>query len=104
MAAPTNIGYDATGRKTTRVTVKSETAQRLIQLHTTDLFDIEVTYEKGARAGTGEEEWQEKRRAVVPVSGVLGQYRQFERKPGFFSPKPRPKRQPGWAVLRFDGA
>jgi len=81
MAAPANIGYDATGRKTTRVTPKSENGKRKVEVHATDLFETEVTFEKAAKAGTCVEEWQEKSRRVLPNTGVLGQYRQFEKKP-----------------------
>lgn len=84
MAAPANIGYDATGRKTVRVTVKSENGKKKVEIHATDLFETEVTFEKAAHAGTGEAEWQEKARRVAPNTGVLGQYRSFERKPDPF--------------------
>jgi type I restriction enzyme M protein len=81
MAAPANIGYDATGRKTFRVAVKSENGRKKVEVHATDLFEVEVTFEKAAKAGTGEEEWQEKIRRVLPGTGVLGQYRAFEKRP-----------------------
>jgi type I restriction enzyme M protein len=81
MAAPANIGYDATGRKTVRVRVKSENGRKKVETHATDLFETEVTFEKAAHAGTGEEEWWEKARRVAPNTGVLGQYRAFERRP-----------------------
>jgi len=84
MAAPANIGYDATGRKTARVSVKSENGRRKVEVHSTDLFDVETTFEKAAKAGTSEEEWQEKTRKVVPGTGVLGHYRQFEKRPESF--------------------
>ena len=80
MAAPANIGYDATGHKTARVTVKSENGRKKVEVHSTDLFDVHVTFEKAARAGTGEEEWQEKTRRVLLSTGVLGQFRAFERR------------------------
>ena len=54
MAAPANIGYDPTGHKTARVTVKSENGRKKVEVHSTDLFDVHVTFEKAARAGTGE--------------------------------------------------
>ncbi len=79
MASPSNIGYDATGRKTYKTTVKTENSSRRVEVHATDLFDIEVTLEKAFKPGTGEAEWQERSRRVVLDSGVLGQYRQFER-------------------------
>ena len=45
---------------------------------------VKVRDEKAPRAGTGEEEWQEKGRKVLPGTGVLGQYREFERRPDPF--------------------
>jgi hypothetical protein len=81
MAAPANIGYDATGRKTVRTTLKNENGRRKVEIHATDLFDTEVAFEKAPRAGTGEEEWQERSRRVLANTGVLGQYRQFEKRP-----------------------
>ncbi len=81
MAAPANIGYDATGRKTARVSIKSENGRKKVEVHATDLFEIEVTFEKAAQAGTGEMEWQEKSRRVVTGTGVLGQYWAFQKKP-----------------------
>jgi type I restriction enzyme M protein len=79
MAAPANIGYDATGRKTARVSAKSRNGRTKVEVHSTDLFDVEVTFEKAA-AGIGDDEWQEKTRRVVPGTGVLGRYRQFEKR------------------------
>jgi type I restriction enzyme M protein len=84
MAAPANIGYDATGRKTARVTVKDETDDKKLEVHSTDLYDMEVTFEKELRPGTPEKDWQEKTRYVLPDTGVLGQYREFERNPESF--------------------
>lgn len=84
MAAPANIGYDATGRKSARVSVTSESARRKIEIHATDLFSAEVTFERAPKAGTGEEEWQEKTRRVMAGSGVLGQFRAFEKEPAPF--------------------
>lgn len=81
MAAPANIGYDATGRKTARVTIKTESGKKKVEIHTTDLFETEVTLEKAASAGTGVEEWQERGRRVLANTGVLGQYRTFEKRP-----------------------
>ena len=79
MAAPANIGYDATGRKTARVMVKSENGKKKVEIHATDLFETEVLFEKAPIAGTGMEEWQERSRRVLTNTGVLGQYRTFER-------------------------
>lgn len=84
MAAPANIGYDATGRKTTRVTIKKEAGDKKVEIHSTDLYDIEIAYEKYLRVGTHIEDWQEKTRHVLPVTGILGQFRAFEKDPQSF--------------------
>ena len=84
MAAPINIGYDATGRKSARVTVKSENGKKRVEIHATDLFETEMMFEKAPALGTGEELWQERSRRVLPSTGVLGQYRTFEKKPQSF--------------------
>lgn len=84
MAAPANIGYDATGRKTTRVTVKSANGKKKVEVQATDLFETEVTFEKAPTPGTGVEEWQERSRRVLGNTGVLGQYRVFEKEPELF--------------------
>jgi len=78
MAAPENIGYDASGRKTYNTTLKSESDTKRVEVHSTDLFDVEVTFEREPSTITGLESWQEKARRVLPNTGVLGQYRQFE--------------------------
>lgn len=84
MAAPANIGYDATGRKTARVTIKEEDDKKKVEIHSTDLYDVEVTFEKELRQGTAEKDWQEKIRHVLPYTGILGQYREFEKNPESF--------------------
>jgi hypothetical protein len=62
----------------------SESSIRQVEIHATDLFESEVTFEKAPPAGTGVEEWQERSRRVLGNTGVLGQYRAFERKPESF--------------------
>jgi type I restriction enzyme M protein len=84
MAAPANIGYDATGRKTVQVTVKSETSVKRTEVHATDLFETEVMFEKGPSSGNGPYEWQERSRRVLPKTGVVGQYHLFEKRPESF--------------------
>ena len=81
MAAPANIGYDATGRKTARVTVKSKNGKKKVEIHATDLFETEIIFEKASTVGTGVEEWQERSRRVLANVGLLGQYRAFEKAP-----------------------
>jgi type I restriction enzyme M protein len=84
MAAPSNIGYDATGRKTYTVTIKNENGKHRTEVHSTDLFDVEVIFEKAPAAGTGIEEWQERTRRVLSGKGLLGKYRAFEKNPESF--------------------
>ncbi len=84
MSTPANIGYDATGRKTFKVSVIQDDGHQRIEIHSTDLFDTEVTFDRGVAPGTGVEEWQEKSRRVLPTSGVLGQYRAFQQSPSPF--------------------
>ncbi|MDQ3812921.1 MAG: N-6 DNA methylase [Armatimonadota bacterium] len=46
MAAPENIGYDATGRKTYKVIASREEGDIKVEIRRTDLFDVEVTFER----------------------------------------------------------
>ena len=81
MASPANIGYDATGRKSYKTSIKSENSREKVEIHSTDLFDVEVLFERAPSAVTGLEDWQEKSRRVLTNTGILGQYRTFEKKP-----------------------
>lgn len=83
MAAPSSLGYDSTGRRSSRVSVKSANGRRKVEIHSTDLFDTEVTFEKVA-PGDGDDAWHETARRVAPDSGVLGQYRAFQKEPASF--------------------
>ena len=81
MALADNIGYDATGRKTFAVTVEEEIpGVRKVERHSCDLFDYRVTHEWG-RASSGEAAWIELRREVILNTGIVAQYREFERDP-----------------------
>jgi type I restriction enzyme M protein len=84
MASPPNIGYDATGRKTSQISVKSENSKTRIEIQTTDLFATEVVFERAPTLGAGVEEWQERLRKVLGNTGILGEYRKFERDPNPF--------------------
>ena len=84
MASPDNIGYDATGRKTARVTVKNEDEKRKVEIHSSDFFDTEITFEMALAAGAGRDEWQECSRRILENTGVLGRYRAFEKDPNPF--------------------
>ena len=78
MALTDNIGYDATGRKTFEVSVEEEIPEvRKVERHRCDLFDYRVTYEWVAR----ENDWSEQRREIIPGTGLVGQWEEFNRDP-----------------------
>ena len=80
MALTENIGYDATGRKTFNATVESESAHEKVEIQSCDLFDYRVYYERSS-GGPGESGWSERRREVIPGTGLVGQWRQYQRDP-----------------------
>ena len=81
MALADNIGYDATGRKTFGETTEEEIAEvSKVERHRCDLFDYRVTYE-WSRAGGSIGEWSERRREVIPGTGLVGQWEEFSRDP-----------------------
>ena len=81
MALADNIGYDATGRKTFEVTVEQETAGvSKVERHSCDLFDYRVIYE-WVRGSSSEVGWSEQRREVIPGTGLVGQWEEFNRDP-----------------------
>ena len=78
MALTENIGYDATGRKTfSPITVEKETASEKVEIQSCDLFDYRVYYEWSS----SEPGWSERRREVIPNTGLAGQWREFQRDP-----------------------
>lgn len=80
MALTENIGYDATGRKTFEVSVEEETSGvSKVERHRCDLFDYRVTYEWSRAGGVGE--WSERRREVIPGTGLVGQWEEFNKDP-----------------------
>ena len=84
MALADNIGYDATGRKTFAVEIEEEIPRKeKIERHRCDLFDYRVTYEWN-RAGSGEGDWSERRREIVPETGLIARWRAFQRDPTLF--------------------
>ena len=84
MALTENIGYDATGRKTFNVTVESEEPGReKVEIHSCDLFDYRVFYE-WSNVNPSQPGWSERRREVIPGTGLVGQWREFQRDPTHF--------------------
>ena len=78
MALTENIGYDATGRKTFHPTLESETPRKeKIEIQSCDLFDYHVFSDWNSAKG----DWSERRREVIPGTGLVGQWREFQRDP-----------------------
>lgn len=81
MALAENIGYDATGRKTFHVTVeKEEPGKEKIEIHRSDLFDYRVFWE-WRTSNPKKPEWTERHREIIPDTGLVAQWRQFEKDP-----------------------
>ena len=87
MALADNIGYDAAGRKTFDVSVeKEELEKEKVERHSCDLFDYRIFYE-WSTANSKKPNWSERRREVVPNTGLVAQWRAFQEKPtAFFHP------------------
>lgn len=84
MALAENIGYDATGRKTFNVTVERETPERdKIERHSCDLFDYRVHFEWN-QSNPKEAGWSERYREIIPDTGLVAQWREFQRDPSSF--------------------
>jgi type I restriction enzyme M protein len=81
MAIADNIGYDATGRKTFDVKIeKEELGKQKIELQRSDLFDYRVYYE-WSTANPKKPDWSERHREIVPDTGLVAQWRAFQRDP-----------------------
>ena len=81
MALADNIGYDATGRSTFDVTIEREQpGAEKVERHSCDLFDYRVTYE-WSREAYELDGWSERRREIIPGTGLVGQWQQFRRDP-----------------------
>ena len=81
MALAENIGYDATGRSTSVVTIeKEDPGKEKIELHSCNLFDYRVFYE-WSMVNTDDQEWSERRREIIPDTGLVGQWNVFQRNP-----------------------
>ena len=81
MALADNIGYGATGRKTFEVTVEEINAgASKVERHRCDLFDYRVTYE-WSRASSGDGDWNERHREIIPDTGLVAQWQDFKKDP-----------------------
>jgi type I restriction enzyme M protein len=81
MALAQNIGYDATGRKTFEVFVEKEEPEKVrIEIQRSDLFDYRVTYEWSI-TNPKKPDWSERHREIIPNTGLVAQWRAFEKDP-----------------------
>jgi len=81
MALAENIGYDASGRKTFAVTPVSETPEKeKVEILSSDLFDYRVTYE-WSTTNPKKPGWSERHREIIPDTGLVAQWREFQRDP-----------------------
>jgi len=81
MALVENIGYDATGRKTFQVTPeKEEPGKEKIEIQRSDLFDYRVFYE-WSTANLKKPDWSERHREIIPDTGLVAQWRAFQKDP-----------------------
>jgi len=81
MALAENIGYDATGRKTFVVTVEKKIpGGEKVERQSCDLFDYRVFYE-WSTANPKKPDWSERRREIIPDTGLVAQWRAFQKDP-----------------------
>jgi type I restriction enzyme M protein len=81
MALAENIGYDATGRQTfQKIPEKEEPGKEKVEIQRSDLFDYRVFYE-WSTANPKKPDWSERHREIVPDTGLVAQWRAFQRDP-----------------------
>ena len=84
MALTENIGYDSSGGPTFEVTLESEEiGKEKVERQSCDLFDYRVYFEWSTSNPKGPG-WSERRRDVIPGTGVLGQWQDFRTDPKRF--------------------
>ncbi len=81
MAMAENIGYDATGSETFIVSVEKEKeGEEKIAQHSCDLFDYRV-FSEWSTVNSKKSDWSERRREIIPGTGLVGQWQAFQRDP-----------------------
>jgi type I restriction enzyme M protein len=81
MALAENIGYDAAGRPTFEVVVeKEEPGIEKVEILRSDLFDYRVYYE-WSTSNPKKPDWSERRREIIPDTGLVAQWRAFKNDP-----------------------
>ena len=84
MAAPDNIGYDATGRKTFMVSEVTDADSLRTEVLSCDLYDVEVVKDRNLDSTGDDDAWTERSRRILPYTGILGQFLRFENDPAPF--------------------
>ena len=86
MAAPDNIGYDATGRKTFVISevADADAGALRTEVASCDLYDVEVVKERNQDSTGDDDAWIERSRRIRPNTGILGQFLRFETDPSSF--------------------
>jgi len=83
MAIAENIGYDTTGRKSFKTISSNIVGDSKIEVLRCDLFDMEFVYKRNPFDPAA---WMETHRKVLPDTGLVAKYRNFEENPEpFFS-------------------
>ena len=80
MAVAENIGYDSTGTKTYKITIEKETDSGRIERHECDLFHWHV-FKVWSEDESGNGDWQERNREIIPNTGLIGRYNKFLKEP-----------------------
>jgi type I restriction enzyme M protein len=81
MALAENIGYDATDRRTFEVIVeKEEPGKHKIEIQRSSLFDYRVEFD-WSTTNPKKPEWSERRREIIPNTGLVAQWRAFQKDP-----------------------
>lgn len=88
MALAENIGYDATGRKTFVETVEQPgeektNGQMRVERLSCDLFDFRAYYE-WSTSNPKKPGWSERHREIITDTGLVAQYRAFQKDPTSF--------------------
>jgi type I restriction enzyme M protein len=81
MALAENIGYDASGNQTFVITVESEEpGKNKIEIQRSDLFHYRVFYD-WSTINPKKPGWSERHRQIIPDTGLVAQWREFNRDP-----------------------
>jgi type I restriction enzyme M protein len=81
MALAENIGYDASGNQTFQITVeREEPCKERVEIQRSDLFDYRVFYE-WSTTNPKKPGWSERHRDIIPDTGLVARWREFNRDP-----------------------